>query len=98
MVWKIVFRVASRNDLHRIGGYNESRDGSQAAESFVSALLRRATDLIHAPHSGRPMPERRGARILVAGSYLIIYRLDPRLREVHVLRFWHGARRRRPLR
>ena len=98
MVWKIIFHVASRNDLHRIGGYIEKRDGSQAAETFVSALLRKAAGLIHAPHAGRPMPERRGARILVAGSYLIIYRLHPRLREVHVLRFWHGARRRRPLR
>lgn len=98
MVWKINFRVASRNDLHRIGEYIGKRDGSQAAETFVSALLRRAADLIHAPHSGRPMPERRGTRILVAGSYLIIYRLDPRLQEVHVLRFWHGARRRHPLR
>ena len=98
MVWKINFRVASRNDLHRISRYIEKRDGSQAAEIFVSALLRKAADLVTAPHAGRPMPERRGARILVAGSYLIIYRLAPLLREVHVLRFWHGARRRRPLR
>ncbi|NJK91833.1 MAG: type II toxin-antitoxin system RelE/ParE family toxin [Blastochloris sp.] len=96
MVWKITFRIASRNDLRRIVDYIDERDGAMAAEACVSQLLQRATGLIHAPYAGRPMPERKGARILVEGSYLIIYRAHSQLREIRILRFWHGARRNRP--
>ena len=75
-----------------------ARDDPAAAERFGLALIEQAEALAIAPEMGVSMPERRGTRFLPFRSYLIIYRADVVRQRVHILRFWHGARGRRPMR
>ena len=97
MGWEVVFSKRSRQDLQRIVEYI-ARDNPPAAERFGLALIDQAESLGHAPEIGVSFPQRPGTRFLPYGSYLIIYRPDATRRTVRILRFWHGARRKRPLR
>ena len=70
-----------------------------AAEREIDAGQdRQAESFAHAPEIGVSFPQRPGTRFLPYGSYLIIYRPDATRQTVRILRFWHGARRKRPLR
>lgn len=97
MGWQIVFSLRSREDLRKIVTYIATED-AVAAERFGLALISQAESLADAAHIGMPMPERPGARLFPFGSYLIIYRADSARQTVRILRFWHAARGRRPLR
>ena len=97
MGWQVGFSTRSRQDLQRIVEYI-ARDAPAAAERFGLALIDRAESLVHAPEMGVSMPERPGTRFLPFGSYLIIYRPDAARQTIRILRFWHGARGKRPLR
>jgi plasmid stabilization system protein ParE len=97
MGWQVIFSTRSRQDLQRIVTYI-ARDDPAAAERFGLALIDQAEALAHAPEMGVSMPERRGTRFLPFRSYLIIYRPDAARQSVHILRFWHGARGKRPMR
>jgi plasmid stabilization system protein ParE len=89
----IVGRVALR-DLARIREFI-SKDDPAAALSFCRKLLDHAEGLRTLPERGGHLRERPGARFLVVGSYLIVYRIDQEAKRVRILRFWHGARERR---
>ena len=97
MGWQVVFSIRSRDDLQGIVEYI-ARDDATAAERFGLALITQAESLANAPHIGVPMLERPGTRFFPFGSHLIIYRADAMRQTVRILRFWHGARGRRPLR
>ena len=97
MGWPVVFSPRCREDLRKIVEYIAADDAA-AAERFGLALIAQAEALAHAPHIGVPMTERPGTRFFPFGSYLIIYRADAARQTVRILRFWHGARGRRPLR
>jgi toxin ParE1/3/4 len=97
MVWRVIFSIRSREDLRKVVEYVANEDPA-AAERFGLALIAQAEALAQAPHIGMQMPERPGTRFFPIGSYLIIYRADEATRTVRILRFWHGARRKRPLR
>ncbi|MEZ0254345.1 MAG: type II toxin-antitoxin system RelE/ParE family toxin [Chthoniobacter sp.] len=97
MDWEVVFSLRSREDLRKIVTHIAT-DSPADAERFGLALIAQAESLANAPRIGMPMPERPGARLLPFGSYLIIYRPDSIRKAVRILRFWHAARRRRPLR
>jgi len=97
MGWQVVFSTRGRNDLQKIVEYI-ALDNSAAAERFGLALIAQAELLAGAPQICMPMLERPGARFLPFGSYLIIYRADAARQTVRILRFWHGARGKRPLR
>jgi len=97
MDWRIVFSARSKNDLQRIVEYI-ARDDPAAAQRFGLLLIERSESLVRAPEAGVRLVERPGARFLPCGSYLIIYRPDANSRAVRILRFWHGSRRKRPLR
>lgn len=97
MGWQVVFSIRSREDLRRIVEFI-AQDDPAAAERFGLALIAQAESFANAPHIGVPMPERPGTRFFPFGSYLIIYRADAARQTVKVLRFWHGARGKRPLR
>ncbi len=97
MGWQVVFSTRSKQDLQRLVEYI-ARDDSTAAERFGLALIDHAEALVKAPEMGVLMPERSGTRFLPHGSWLIIYRPDAARQTVRILRFWHGARGRRPLR
>ena len=96
MDWSVIFSLRSREDLRRIVSYIAVEDAA-AAERFGLALIAQAESFANAPHIGMPMPERPGARLFPFGPYLIIYRADKTQRTVRILRFWHSARGRRPL-
>ena len=97
MGWKVIFSLRSQQDLRRIVEYIAEDDPS-AAEQFGLALIAKAESLADTPEMGVPLRERPGTRFFPHGSYLIIYRPDSAKQTVRVLRFWHGARGRRPLR
>jgi toxin ParE1/3/4 len=97
MGWEVTFSPRSRQDLQRIAEFI-ARDNPAAAERFGLALIERAESLSDAPEIGIAMPERPGTRFLPHGSYLIIYRPSAAQKTVRILRFWHGARAKRPLR
>ena len=97
MGWKVIFSLRSQQDLRRIVE-RIAGDDPAAAERFGVALIAKAESLANTPEMGVPMPERPGTRFFPLGTYLIIYRPDPAKQTVQILRFWHGARGRRPLR
>ena len=96
MGWEVVFSLRSRKDLQGIVE-TIARDDPAAAERFGLALIAHAEALANAPHIGVPMLERPGTRFFPFGPYLIIYRPDDARQAVRILRFWHGARGKRPL-
>ena len=97
MGWPVIFSTRSKQDLRRIVEYI-ARDDPVAAERFGFALIDQAESLAHAPQIGVSIRERPGTRFFPFGSYLIIYRPDAARHTVRILRFWHGARGKRPLR
>lgn len=97
MGWSVVFSIRSRDDLRRIVEFI-ARDDPAAAERFGLALIAQAESLANVPLIGVPMLERPGTRFFPFGPYLIIYRADAARQTVRILRFWHGARGKRPLR
>ena len=97
MDWKVIFSLRSQQDLRRIVE-RIAKDDPTAAERFGFALIAKAESLADTPEMGVPMLERPGTRFFPHGSYLIIYRPDSAKQTVRILRFWHGARGRRPLR
>jgi toxin ParE1/3/4 len=97
MAWQVVFSVRSTKDLQAIVEHI-ARDNPAAAEQFILVLIEQAESLANAPEMGPLLPQRPNTRFFPVGSYLIIYRLDPKQRVVRILRFWHAARRARPTR
>jgi plasmid stabilization system protein ParE len=97
MGWQVVFSARSKHDLRGIVEYI-ARDSPAAAERFGQTLIRQAESLAEAPEMGIPTPARRGTRYLPYRSYLVFYRLDVGRLTVRILRFWHGARGKRPSR
>jgi plasmid stabilization system protein ParE len=97
MDWQVVFSTRSKADLQKIVEHI-ARDDRTAAERFGLLLIEQAQAISHAPEGGVRLAERPGTRFFPCGSYLIIYRAETFIRTVRILRFWHGARGRRPLR
>src|ERR1043166_5002677 len=97
MGWEVSFSTRSKQGLQRIVAHIARHDPT-AAERFGLALIDHAESLADNPEIGVLMPERHGTRFLPFGLYLIIYRPDTVRQTVRILRFWHGARKKRPLR
>jgi plasmid stabilization system protein ParE len=97
MDWQVVFSTRSKQDLQWIVEYI-ARDDPTASQRFGLSLIDQAESLANAPEMGVLMPERPGTHFLPHGSYLIIYRPDAARQTVRILRFWHGAHGKRPLR
>ena len=97
MGWQVVFSTRSRQDLQRIVEFI-AKDDPAAAERFGLALIDQAETLAKTPLMGIELRERPGTRFFPLGQYLIIYRADAAKETVRILRFWHGARGKRPLR
>ena len=97
MDWRVVFSTRSKVDLQKIVEHI-ARDDSTAAQRVGLLLIEKAESISHAPEAGVRLIERPGTRFLPCGSYLIIYRAEASNQTVRILRFWHGARGKRPLR
>ena len=97
MGWNVILSKSSVQDLKRIARFI-AKDNPSAAERFTLGLINNAEKIALAPQMGVLLNDESGRRFLPAPPYLIIYRVHPEKREVHILRFWHGARGRRPKR
>ena len=96
VTWEIIVGRVALRDLDRIRAFI-SKDDPAAGLSFCRKLLDHAESLSAFPDRGGHLQERPGARFLVVGSYLIVYRISHEAKAVRVLRFWHGARERRKI-
>jgi addiction module RelE/StbE family toxin len=96
MEYSIEISDRARRDLREIRSYLD-HSGSGSAAEICEYLLQQALSL-------RIFPDRnstthnRSVRRLVAGAYLVVYRVNKSSRSVEILRFWHGARDPRTLR
>src|SRR5438270_4003330 len=97
MDWRVVFSTRSKTDLQKIVEYI-ARDDLIAAKRFGLLLIEQAQSISKTPDRGVRLIERPGTRFFPCGSYLIIYRAEASSQTVRILRFWHGARGKRPLR
>ncbi len=97
MGWQVVFSTRSRQDLRRIVEFI-AKDDPAAAERFGFTLIECSESLANAPLMGIPLRERPGTRFFPVGNFLIICRADATRQTVRILRFWHAARGKRPLR
>ena len=78
---KLFWTETAKQDLIAIRQYI-SADNPAAAKRWIDRLRKRARDILHAPLSGRIVPEfaREDIRELIEGNYRIVYQvLDDRL-------------------
>jgi plasmid stabilization system protein ParE len=80
MAWKVAFSDRSRVDLEKIVNYI-ARDTPAAAERFGFLLIAQAEALANTPEMGPILPQRITSRFFPVGRYLIIYRLDQKIRS-----------------
>jgi toxin ParE1/3/4 len=86
----LVRRRSADDDLDDIFSWIAAHDPA-AAERHVRRLVASTERLADYPEIGRARPEiGEGARSLVVGQYLVLYRVTAR--EVEIVRFVHGAR------
>jgi toxin ParE1/3/4 len=93
VAYQVIIGRAAERDLINIGRYI-ARDNPVASEQFVLGLIHEAKSLANFPNRGGHYKDRPGTRFIVAGNYLVIYRVLEENKEVRILRFWHAARER----
>ena len=64
-----------------------------AAKVLGDNLLEAALSLAKTPHKGSRYPKLPDVRKLTLPPFKIFYRVNDRIRNVQILRFWHSARR-----
>ena len=91
---KIRLQRAASADLRKITNYIE-RDNPAAARALVQQINRRLALIAETGFTAMGSPGRvAGTRIIVVGSYVVVYRCDERRPEIVVVSIIHGARRR----
>jgi toxin ParE1/3/4 len=86
----VVIAPAAEADMGEILDYI-AIDNPGRAESFVDEIIDRCLDIPEFPEAGTARPDvADGARSIVHGRYLILYRLRPG--EVRIERIVHGSR------
>jgi addiction module RelE/StbE family toxin len=93
MDFEVVLTRKASNDLSEIAKYI-ARDDPRLAESFTDELIHETNPLSAFPQMGRLVPEfgEDIYRELIHPPYRIIYRVLRDRQQIHILRFWHGAR------
>ncbi|MGX7703774.1 type II toxin-antitoxin system RelE/ParE family toxin [Methylobacterium sp. Gmos1] len=87
---RVVISAPAARDLRDVGDYIAT-DSPVRARRFVAALKERCLSLAFHPFRGKPAPEiGLDVRMLVAGNYLILYRVQTEI--VMIDRIIHGAR------
>jgi plasmid stabilization system protein ParE len=89
--YQVIIGRLALQDLAKIHHFI-ARENRVAAQSFTKKLLEEAKSLAAFPQRGGHFQEKIGARFIVKGPYLIVYRVLEAHHEVRVLRFWHAAR------
>ena len=93
MGYQIALTPSARRDLRDIVRYI-SLDSPERAIAFGQFLVAGTRRLVDFPELGRVVPEfdDPALREIIVRTYRVIYRLDPTLGRVDVVRFWHSAR------
>lgn len=93
MDYQVVLSTSARSDLHDIVRYI-SFDAPDRALRFGLFLISRTRLLGKSPELGRVVPEFGDplVREIIIRAYRIVYRVDPSLHVVQVIRFWHATR------
>jgi len=89
--YEVIIGRLALQDLAKIHHYI-ARNNPAAARSFTGKLVKEAQSLTTFPQRGGHFEEKIGARFIVMGAYLIIYRVVETRHQVRILRFWHAAR------
>jgi plasmid stabilization system protein ParE len=89
--YQVIIGRPALQDLAQIHNFI-ARDNRIAAQSFTGKLLKESKSLATFPQRGGHFEQKNGARFIVMGPYLIIYRVVETKKEVRILRFWHAAR------
>jgi len=93
---KVVLRDSALDDLDRIYAWI-SNDNPSAAADMVARIRDRISFLeIDALAQMGRLGLVSGTRELIEYPYIIVYRVDDRLREVDILAIFHGAQSRAP--
>jgi toxin ParE1/3/4 len=92
MGFKVLITDSALNDLQEIVEF-VAQDDPRAAERLGEKLIHRAMSLAHLPERHGLHDQRRGVRKMPLAPYLIFYTCDQAAGVVHILHFWHGARR-----
>ncbi|MEO8351907.1 MAG: type II toxin-antitoxin system RelE/ParE family toxin [Chthoniobacteraceae bacterium] len=87
----VVLALQAQRDLEEIVRYI-ARDNPFAAEKLGQALHAQARSLSESPELGPKVRGWRHVRALLHRAYYIVYRCDPAVDRIEVLRFWHSAR------
>jgi toxin ParE1/3/4 len=93
MDYKVIYSPNAISDLAEIVRF-VGQDDPQAALRLGKQLADEADSLGRLPYRCPTFRRRANVRKLVAGQYLILYRIVQTAKVVEILRFWHGARRR----
>lgn len=88
---KIVWMGGAVADVERLHAFLDPQ-APMAARRIRAAIMRAGEGLAVFPDRGRPGPVP-GTRELVAGDYLLVYRLADRA-TLHILRVFHGREKR----
>ncbi|MBX2823738.1 MAG: type II toxin-antitoxin system RelE/ParE family toxin [Gammaproteobacteria bacterium] len=98
VTYQVAFSPTAARDLEKVVAYI-AKDNPQAAERFGLELTEKANSLKNSQiaHNGREFLNKKGARRLVHGKYLIVYRILESQEKVRILRFWHGSRDRKTI-
>lgn len=93
MDFKVVWTLRSRDDLRAIATFI-SRDNPAAALKLGELIFERVERLEQFPFLGRVLPEREepNLREIIVQNYRVIYRVQKDLKQLEILRIWHGAR------
>lgn len=92
MAWEVLITDSALADLREIVEFI-AQDDAQAAERMGHRLVKRALQLATMPERHPHHDAGRAIRKFPVLPYLVFYHCDPETRTVHILHFWHGARR-----
>ena len=93
LAYKILWSRPALRDLENLLCHI-ARDNPKVAERFGRATIDKVYHLERHVQMGCMVPERNDSayRQLIHSPFRIIYRVDPELRRVVILRIWHASR------
>ena len=93
MAYQLIWSPMARLDLRDLLAYI-AEDDPLAARNFARGVFSAVERLAEFPESGRVVPEfgESTIREVIRRPCLIVYRVRSEVRQVEIVRVWHGAR------
>ena len=93
MAYQLIWSPTARLDLQDLLAYI-AEDDPVAARNFARGVFGAIERLAEFPESGRVVPEfnERTLREIIRHPCRIVYRIRSEVRQVEIVRVWHGAR------